>query len=167
MDSWLGSEYHREPVFSSNCSRILFGGLKDGWWSCRNGSGGAGRALGDVITYPGDGDTEIYTYFGGEGPNPLAPFGMSTSGTFVVVNFLRGKPKKPAPVLKDQDGNAVEIIVINKNNPISFVAKKPLQGETKYTVEIVGLDGKFSFSFTTAKAAPWMGGGKEGQPEEK
>ncbi|MBI2923226.1 MAG: hypothetical protein HYY18_19395 [Planctomycetes bacterium] len=160
MDSWLGSEYHRDPVFSRNCSRVCFGGLPPGgWWSCRNGGGGSGSVLGDVLTFPGDGDTEIPTVFSGEGPNPLAKFGMDSSGTFVVVDFLRGRLKKPTPRLLDPDGKEVEIIRIG-TAPMSFVAKEPLKGESKYVVEIVGSDGaKFSFSFTTAAERKWPGGG--------
>ena len=160
-DSWLGSEYHRDPVFSRNSSRVCFGGLPPGgWWSCKNGGGGSGSVLGDVLTFPGDGDTGIPTVFGGEGPNPLAKFGMDSSGTFVVVDFLRGRIKKPTPRMLDPDGKEVEIIRIN-NAPISFVAKEPLKGESKYVVEIVGSDGgKFSFSFTTAAERRFPGGGR-------
>jgi hypothetical protein len=157
MDSWLGSEYHRDPVFSRNCSRVSFGGLApNGWWSCKNGGGGSGNVLGDVITFPGDGDTDISPVFGGEGPNPLAKFGMTESGTLFVMDFLRGKPKKPTVTLKDPEGNAAELLELGKA-PMSFVAKAPLKGNTKYTVEVLGQDGtKFSFSFTTRDGPPGM-----------
>ncbi|MEK7468543.1 MAG: hypothetical protein AAB074_14120 [Planctomycetota bacterium] len=151
MDSWLGSEYHREPVWSRNCSRVCFGGLApQGWWSCKNGGGGSGNVLADVITFPGDGDTDISPVFGGEGPNPLSKYNMTQSGTLFVIDFLRGKPKKPTVTLKDPDGNAAELLELGKA-PMSFVAKNALKGNTKYTVEVVGQDGtKFSFSFTTS-----------------
>ena len=160
MDSWLGSEYHREPVWSRNCSRVCFGGLAPGgWWSCKNGGGGSGNVLADVITFPGDGDTDISPIFGGEGPNPLEKYGMSQSGTLFVIDFLRGKPKKPTVSLKDPDGNASELLELGKA-PMSFVAKKALKENTKYTVEVLGQDGaKFSFSFTTG--GKWGGKGAQ------
>ena len=74
---------------------------------------------------------------------------MSQSGTLFVIDFLRGKPKKPTVTLKDPDGNAVELLELGKA-PMSFVAKSPLKEGAKYTVDVLGIDGvKFSFSFTT------------------
>jgi hypothetical protein len=150
MDSWLGSEYHRDPVLSRNCSRVAFGGLPpNGWWSCKNAGGGSGSALAEVITFPGDGDTDISPVFGGEGPNPLDKYGMSSSGTLFSIDFLRGKPKKPTVKLLDPDGASIELLTIG-TAPMSFVAKAPLKENTKYVVEVLGQDGtKFSFSWTT------------------
>lgn len=158
MDGWLGSEYHRDPVFVPGCSRIAFGGLPGGWWSCRNAGGGAGSALGNVITWPGDGDTEIPTFFANEGPNPLAPYGITSAGTMVVIDFIKGKPRKPTIKLLDPDGKPVETLEVSKHSPYSFVAKQPLQANGKYSVEVVGADGaKFTFSFTTGGGG-WGGG---------
>lgn len=159
MENWLGSEYHRSPVFDANCGRVAFGGLPGGWWSCRNGSGGNGRALGNVVTYPGDGDTDIQTIFANEGPNPLARYNRSSAGTMIIINFIKGKPRKPVFHLLDADGNDVKTLEVSAHNPYSFVAESPLQPNMKYTVEAVGTDGgKFSFSFTTGGGPAWAQG---------
>ncbi|MCC6739460.1 MAG: hypothetical protein IT452_10470 [Planctomycetia bacterium] len=152
MDSWLGSAYHRDPVLNRNCSRVCFGGLPPyGWWSCKAAGGGGGQALGDVISFPGDGDTNISPVFGGEGPNPLAKFGESRSGTLFSVEFLRGKPKKPTVRLLDPDGNSLDLYEI-QTLPMIYAAKKPLKFNTKYTIEIAGQDGsRVTISFTTAE----------------
>ncbi|NUN48734.1 MAG: hypothetical protein HUU15_07905 [Candidatus Brocadiae bacterium] len=165
MDSWLGSEYHREPVFSRGCTRVLFGGLPGGWWSCRNGGGGSGNALADVITFPGDGDTDISPVFGGEGPNPLDRYGMQSSGTLIVIEFLKGKPKKGVARLLDPDGKEVEILELGKA-PMSFVAREPLQKNARYVVEVVGTDRRFSFSFTTSGGFGIGMGGRGADPNE-
>lgn len=151
MDGWLGSAYHRDPVLSRNCSRVCFGGLSpNGWWSCRTAGGGSGQALGDVITFPGDGDTDISPVFGGEGPNPLQKFGMTDSGTLFSIEFLRGQLKKPTVKLTDADGKEAELLEIQRF-PMIFAAKSALKENTKYTVTLTGQDGaKFSFSFTTS-----------------
>lgn len=149
MDSWLGSGFHRDPVFSRTCGRIAFGGLPGGWWSCRNAGGIAGKPTKTVLTFPGDGDTEIPTEFGGEAPNPL-PKGLTSAGTFIVIDFAGGYPKKPEWKLIDPDGREVERIDLTKTPPLTFVAKTPLKGRSKYTVEVWDQKGwKHSFSFTT------------------
>jgi hypothetical protein len=148
MDSWLMSRFHRDPVFSRTCGRIAFGGLPGGWWSCRSAGGMAGKTAAEAVTFPGDGDTEIPTEFGGEAPNPFPP-GMTSSGTLVVVEFTGRQPKKPSWRLLDPDGREVPIVTLDKM-PICFVAKTALKGRTKYSVEVTGIDGyKLAFSFTT------------------
>jgi hypothetical protein len=148
MDNWLGSRFHRDPVFNANCGRVAFGGIPGGWWACPSAGGMAGKPLADIATYPGDGDTEIQTSFSGEAPDPF-PKGMTSSGTLVVVQFLRAQPKKPVWKLLDPDGKEVTIVTLDKF-PICFVAKEPLKGGTKYSVEVSGDAGfKFIFSFTT------------------
>ncbi len=151
MDSWLGSRFHRSPVFDVHCGRVSFGGYPGGWWACPNAGGMSGKALADVITWPGDGDSGIATTFGGEAPNPF-PQGMTSSGTIIIVQFLRSRPKKPVWRLLDPDSKEVPIVLLDQyeNNAICFVAKEPLKGQTKYSVEVVGQDGsKIAFSFTT------------------
>ncbi len=149
MDGWLGSEFHRDPVFSHHCTRIHFGGYPGSMWSCRNAGGGSGRALATVLTWPGDGDTGIPTWFANEGPNPLEKYGITSAGTFVVIDFLKNKPRKPKVRLLDAEGAEVEILDVGKN-PLTFVAKNPLQANVTYTVEVSGQDGGgHKFSFTT------------------
>ncbi len=167
MDGWLGSAYHRDPVLNRNCSRVCFGGLPPyGWWSCKAAGGGGGQALGDVISFPGDGDTDISPVFGGEGPNPLAPFGETRSGTLFSVEFLRGKPKKAVVRLLDPDGKPVDLYEIQKL-PMIYAAKQPLKFASKYTIEITGQEGaRVTISFTTAEGREMpagMGAGN-GQP---
>ncbi|MCE9584517.1 MAG: hypothetical protein K8T20_18670 [Planctomycetes bacterium] len=163
MDGWLGSAYHRDPVLSRNTSRVCFGGLApNGWWSCRNAGGGGGQALGDIISFPGDGDTDISPTFGGEGPNPLQKFGETSSGTLFSVEFLRGKPKKPVVRLLEPDGTSVELYDI-QSYPMIMAAKKPLKPATKYTIDIAGQDGtKVVITFTTSdgRGIPVPGNGQ-------
>ncbi len=148
MDMWLGSRFHRDPVFTASCGRIAFGGLPGGGWSCRDGGGTAGKPLSNVVTYPGDGDTEIQTAFGGELPNPFPP-GMTSSGTLVVVEYTGAQPKKPRWMLVDPAGSEVETVTLD-TSPICFVAKDPLKGKSLYSVVILGDGGyRFRFTFTT------------------
>jgi hypothetical protein len=153
MDMWLGSAYHRDPVFNRSLGRIAFGG--SGWWSCRSAGGAAGRTDATVFTFPGDGDTDITCSFGGEAPDPL-PKGMQSAGTMIVIEYNGPAPMKPLYKLLDEDGKEVEILMLQKWSPVYFVAKNYLKPGTKYTVEVVGQQNGFkhSFSFTTVGGRP-------------
>jgi hypothetical protein len=150
MDMWLNSRFHRHPVMNRDCGKVAFGGRPDGGYSCRDAGGGAnGRPLADLITWPGDGDTDIPTTFGGELPNPFPP-GVTSGGTVVVADFGGRQPKKPEWRLLDPDKKPVELLNLDTKSPICFCAKSALKGKTQYTVEFVTADGaKFSWSFTT------------------
>jgi hypothetical protein len=149
MDVWLNSRFHRSPVMDRDCGRVAFGGRRQEGWSCRSLGGMAGRPLAEIITWPGDGDTEIPTSFGSELPNPFPP-GVTSSGTVIVADFGGRQPKKPEWRLLDPDKKPVEILNLDTKNPICFVAKSPLAGKTKYTVEIASADGqRITWSFTT------------------
>jgi len=150
MDNWINSRFHRHPVMNRDCGKVAFGGRPDGGYSCRDGGGGAtGRPGAEVITWPGDGDTEIPTSFGGELPNPFPP-GVSSAGTVVVIDFGGRQPKGPQWRLLDPDKKPVELLDLDKKSPICFCAKSALKGKTQYTVEFTTADGlKLSWSFTT------------------
>jgi hypothetical protein len=148
MDMWLNTRFHRDPVFNRTCGRIAFGGMPNNGYSCRNAGGLLGRSTTDLITWPGDGDTDIPTTFAGELPNPFPP-GMTSSGTLVVVDFGGRLPKQPAWRLLDPEQNPVETLTLDQT-PICFVAKQALKTKTTYTVEVTAAGGfKHTFSFTT------------------
>lgn len=148
MDSWLGSAFHRDPVLDPHVGRVAFGGGRQ-TFTCKGAGGSTSKPGTKILTFPGDGDTEIPTFFGGEGPNPL-PDGMNRAGTMVVVQFLTGQPKKTKIRLLDPENQEVEILLLGKTNPYYFVAKKDLKTQTRYTVEVTGEGGfKFTFGFTT------------------
>ncbi|HZE95998.1 MAG TPA: hypothetical protein VE981_03130, partial [Planctomycetota bacterium] len=149
MDVWLNSRFHRSPVMNRDCGRVAFGGTREEGFSCRDVGGMSGKPLAEVITWPGDGDTDIPTSFGSELPNPFPP-GVSSSGTVIVADFGGRQPKKPEWRLLDPDKKPVEILNLDTKNPICFVAKSALAAKTKYTVEIATADGqRMTWSFTT------------------
>ena len=149
MDAWLGSAFHRDPVLKPYVGRIAFGG-GHGWWSCKDGGGTAAEKPGTkILHFPGDGDTECPTAFGGEAPDPL-PKGMGSAGAMIIVEYLGSQPKKPQYRLLDDAGNEVKILMLQKFSPVYFVAEKSLKSRTKYKVEITAQDGfKYEFTFTT------------------
>lgn len=148
VDMWCGSRFHREPVLERHVGRVSFGGVPNGWWSCRAAPGGAPKQQPDVVVYPGDGDTEIPTVFMGEAPNPF-PEGVRSSGTLVYVEFYKNRPKKPQWRLLDPEGNPVDLLTLDEH-PLCFVARRALAPNTRYTIEITGQGGfKFTSSFTT------------------
>ncbi len=151
IDGWIGSAFHRSPVFDRGCGRVALGGGFGGW-SCKSGGGMAGKTTSQISSFPGDGDGDIPTVFGGEAPNPL-PNGMQSSGTYFVFEFFGTSPQKPTWKLTEcSSGAEVETITIQKHNPIQFVAKAALKGETKYQVEILGTNQtpfKYTMTFTT------------------
>jgi len=149
FDMWLNSRFHRNPVLSPECARVSFGGRQDGGYSCREAPGGANRPLADLITWPGDGDTDIPTSFGGELPNPFPP-GVTSAGTVVVLDFRKGQPKKLDVKLLDSAGKPVEMLGLDLKNPYCYCAKSALLAKSKYSVEASSPEGvKVAFSFTT------------------
>jgi hypothetical protein len=149
MDMWLNSRFHRDPVLNKECTHVAFGGRPDGGYSCRS-TGSGGRAETDLVTWPGDEDTEIPTSFGNELPNPF-PLGVTSSGTVVVIDFVGRQYKKPEWKLLDPGKEPVETLTLDAKNPYCFVAKSPLRPGTKYTVEVASPDGfRHTFSFTTS-----------------
>lgn len=150
MDMWLNSRFHRHPVMNRDCGKVAFGGRPEGGYSCRDAGGGAnGRPMSEVTTWPGDGDTEIPTTFGGELPNPFPP-GVTSAGTVLVADFGGRQPKKPEWRLLDPDKKPVEILNLDTKSPICFCAKSALKPKTQYTAEVLSADGmKIAWSFTT------------------
>lgn len=149
FDMWLNSRFHRHPVLTPECARVAFGGRQDGGYSCREAPGGSNKPLADLITWPGDGDTDIPTTFGGELPNPFPP-GVTSAGTVLVLDFRTRLPRKLEVKLLDGAGKAVELLGLDLKNPFCYCAKSALQGKSKYTVEALSPEGvKVTYSFTT------------------
>jgi hypothetical protein len=146
MDKWLFSRFHKKPLVSPTLARVSFGGLPGGWWSCKTVPGMAEKPKTEIVTIPGDGDTEVPTAFGGELPDPF-PKGVDSSGTCISVHFLGAQPAGLAWRLLDAEGNEVPVLTLDKT---TFVAKDPLASGAKYKVELNALKGfKHTFSFTT------------------
>jgi hypothetical protein len=149
FDMWLNSRFHRHPVLSPECARVAFGGGQDGGYSCREAPGGSNKALAELVTWPGDGDTDIPTTFGGELPNPFPP-GVTSAGTVLVLDFRTRQPKKLDVKLLDAGGKSLELLGLDTKNPYCYCAKSALQGKSKYTVEALSSEGaKITYSFTT------------------
>lgn len=152
FDGWMGSMYHREPVFEPGLSRVAYGGFKGSYWC--SGAGSGNQQLSNLITWPGDGATNISGMFGGEHPNPL-PKGVDHTGTMIIIQFYGGKPKEFSYRLLDPSGKAITDQIEFSKNPVVFAPRQVLTGGT-YKVELLGVDYKQSFSFTVG-GGPWNG----------
>lgn len=152
FDGWIGSMYHRKPVFDPRLSRISFGGSSGSWW-CKKISAG-NRATEDLYHWPPADATNITTTFSGEHPNPL-PKGVERCGTMIVIQYRTGQPKDMTVHLLDPQGEEItDTLTFGKGRPFVFASREPL-GMGRYTVEIRGRGTKHSFSFSTG-GSPMM-----------
>jgi len=149
IDMWLNSRFHRNPVFNWSCGRVSLGGMRGGVYSCRLAGTGSRRPIADIMTWPGDGDTDIPRTFRKELPNPFPP-GINESGTVVVVLFAKPTTAKVDYELRDEKDSPVETLLLDSNQPLCFAAKNTLDAGTRYTVRIA-IQGRLlhTFSFTT------------------
>jgi hypothetical protein len=108
-----------------------FGGRQDGGYLVPGRGGGATRGpAAEVITWPGDGDTEIPR---ASAASCRIPFPPADVGGHVSSATSAAAAEEPASGAARSRQEAVEILDLDKKSPICFCARARSRGKTQYT----------------------------------
>ena len=154
VDGWMDGVYHRGPFISYSLTEIGFGGYAKGSTMDfgSNRPSPARPAAPTVVTYPADGQTDMWTsYGGGDGPTYVSrgnTYGYPISLLVAYPgNATRGTtPAAPTTgTLSDAAGNAVLVTITDSTTDGSvpgylMIPNQALAPATTYTARMTGVD---------------------------
>ncbi len=170
VDWWMSAIYHRFPIVSPRTEHVGYGPYYKAGRAAQVLDFGTDYNLSGPLTrWPLSGQTGVGTRLDGESPSPIAKFAGATFPTGYPVSmtwYQYGKSLVPTSmtVVRAADGLNIEGYKLSPANDqfhqwstsLSFIPKKPLAYNTKYTVTFkgtfAGAPFSYAWSFTTMPA---------------
>ncbi len=180
VDNWMATFYHRIPILRPNLKRIGIG--SEGAIVVADIISGIDGEADAAVAYPAAGQSNVPTHFGIEIPDPVPARATRPAGypitllfpTFgaelanVRARFVDDAGKNVAFHLSDPQRPATGF---PQQNAVCLIPEKPLSMSKTYTVTVTAsLDGqefRKSWSFSTIRSSPALGGMQPAKPGDK